>query len=124
MQKVKSKDTSIELTLRKALWDAGVRYRKNYSKLPGKPDIAVTKSKVAVFCDSAFWHGKDYETSVKPQTNAEFWEKKIRRNIERDKEVNEMLAELGWTVVRFWDTDIKKHTDDCVKTVIEAMNRK
>lgn len=117
MQKIRSKDTSIERVLRRALWNAGVRYRKNWNALPGKPDIAITKYKIAVFCDSAFWHGKDYDSSVKPQTNAEFWDKKIRRNIERDKEVNVELSQLGWTVLRFWGSEIVKHTDNCVECV-------
>ena len=121
MQKIRSKDTSIERILRKALWDAGVRYRKNWSALPGKPDIAITKYKIAVFCDSAFWHGRDYDSSIKPKTNAEFWDKKIRRNIERDKEVNTQLSQLGWAVLRFWDKDIIKNTDDCVRIVLDKM---
>ena len=119
MQHVKSKDTSIELKLRKALWHAGIRYRKNWKELPGKPDIAITKYKVAVFCDSGFWHGRDYETKKKPATNAEFWDKKIRRNMERDQEVNRELCSLGWHVIRFWDTDINKDLDGCVRTVKE-----
>lgn len=123
MQKVRSKDTSIELTLRNALWHEGVRYRKNYNKLPGKPDIAITKYRIAVFCDSAFWHGKDYDTMVKPQTNAEFWDKKIRRNIERDLEVNAELDKMGWKVIRFWDKDILKHTDTCVNKVLEEIRK-
>ena len=123
MQHIRAKDTSIELILRKALWNAGVRYRKYCAKLPGKPDIAIAKYRLAIFCDSAFWHGRDYENMVKPKTNAEFWDKKIRRNIERDSEVNHMYQEMGWTVLRFWDTDIKKHTDDCVKIVINAINK-
>lgn len=124
MQHVRSKDTVIELTMRKALWAEGVRYRKNWKGLPGKPDIAITKYKIAVFCDSAFWHGKDYDTAVKPKTNAEFWDKKIRRNIERDKEVTEELTRLGWTVLRFWDNDILKHTEECVSRVLEEIELK
>lgn len=61
MQSIRSKDTSIELALRKALWNQGYRYRKNYKKLPGKPDIALTRYKIAVFCDSEFFHGKDWD---------------------------------------------------------------
>lgn len=123
MKRIRSKDTSIELKLRKALWHAGIRYRKNYSGVPGHPDIAITKHKIAVFCDSSFFHGKDYETRKQPETNAEFWKKKIERNIERDREVNKLLEEMGWTVIRFWDTDINKKIDECVDVVKEAVSK-
>lgn len=124
MQHIRSKDTSIELILRKALWAAGIRYRKNCTSIPGKPDIAIAKYKLAIFCDSAFWHGRNYATSIKPKTNAEFWNKKISRNIARDLEVNQILAQEGWTVLRFWDDDIKKHTDECVRTVTQIISKK
>ena len=117
IRRIRSKDTSIELKLRKALWREGIRYRKNYSQLPGHPDIAITKYKVAVFCDGSFFHGRNYNSMKKPQTNTEFWEKKIKRNMERDREVNSQLAKAGWTVLRFWDTDINKNLCNCVKTV-------
>lgn len=122
MQRIKSKDTSIEVILRKALWKKGYRYRKNYDKLPGSPDIALTKYKIAVFCDSEFFHGKDWhllKTRLKKGSNSQYWIKKIRRNKERDEEVNEDLSFDGWTVIRFWGDDIKKHTDECVR-IIEA----
>ena len=87
-----NRDTSIEITLRKALWQKDYRYRKNYSAFPGKPDIALTKHKIAVFCDSDFFHGKDWHTILRPRllrgAHPEFWEKKILRNMERDKENN------------------------------------
>ena len=121
MKRILSKDTSIELKLRKALWHEGIRYRKNYSKIPGRPDIAITKYKIAIFCDSAFFHGKDYETRKKPETNADFWEKKIKQNMLRDKEVNRQLRALGWTVLRFWDEEINKDLVECVRTVQDAI---
>ena len=117
MQHIRSKDTSIELRLRKALWHEGIRYRKNLKDLPGKPDIVLTKYKVAIFCDSSFWHGRNFETKKPVATNHEYWDAKIRRNMERDKEVNTQLEELGWTVLRFWDEDINKHLDDCVQAI-------
>lgn len=121
MQRIRSKDTSIEVKLRKALWHEGIRYRKNYKSLPGKPDIAITKHQIAVFCDSSFFHGRDYESKKPIGTNYEYWDKKIRRNMERDEEVNHELRALGWTVLRFWDTDINKHIEDCVQAVKEAI---
>lgn len=121
MQRVRSKDTSIEITLRRALWAEGIRYRKNYKGVPGHPDIAITRYRIAVFCDSAFFHGKDYETRKKPATNTEFWDKKIRRNMERDREVETQLRALGWTVLRFWDDEIKHDLPGCVQAVKEAI---
>lgn len=122
MQHIRSKDTKIEVLLRKALWHKGIRYRKNYSKIPGKPDIAITKYKIAVFCDSEFFHGKDWE-ELQPRLlkgdNGEFWVKKIGRNRERDEEINKQLEFMGWTVIRFWGNDIKKCLDECVKVVEE-----
>ena len=124
MRKIHSKDTSIEIQLRKALWHKGYRYRKNYKALPGSPDIVLTKYKIAIFCDSEFFHGKDWEV-LKPRlekgTNSNFWISKISRNRERDDEINKKLLFMGWTVIRFWGDDIKKNTDECVKVVEETI---
>lgn len=124
MQSIRSKDTKIEMILRKALWSSGIRYRKNCSKIPGKPDIAITKYKIAVFCDSEFFHGKDWE-QLKPRLqkgdNGEFWVNKIGKNREHDEQVNKELAFMGWTVIRFWGNDIKKNTDECIKVIEEAI---
>ncbi len=124
MQHIRAKDTVIEVKLRKALWHKGIRYRKNCKDLPGKPDIVLTKYKIAIFCDGEFFHGKDWEV-LKPKLmqsdNSEFWISKISRNRERDDEVNKQLLYLGYTVIRFWGSDIKKHTDECVRVVEETM---
>jgi DNA mismatch endonuclease (patch repair protein) len=124
MQNIKSKDTKIEVKLRKALWQRGYRYRKNYSALPGKPDIVLTKYKIAVFCDSEFFHGKDWEV-LKPRLekgqNSEYWLKKISRNMERDDEVNKRLLYEGWTVIRFWGKDILKNTEECIRVIEETI---
>ncbi len=118
MQAIKSKDTSIEISLRKALWDEGVRYRKNYNKLFGKPDIVITKHRIAIFCDSDYWHGYDWENrSKKIKSNREYWIPKIERNMQRDKEVTERLESEGWTVLRFWEWQIKKHLNECVSSI-------
>lgn len=121
MQHIRSKDTSIEIKLRKALWHEGIRYRKNYKVLPGKPDIAITKYRIAIFCDSSFWHGRDFEKKKPVATNHQYWDAKIRRNMERDNEVNQQLRAAGWTVLRFWDIDINKSLDECINTIIEAV---
>ena len=124
MQNIRNKDTSIEMKLRKALWAKGYRYRKNYKKLPGKPDIAITKYKIAIFCDSEFFHGKDWEI-LKPRlekgNNSEYWVSKITRNQRRDDEVNKELLFQGWTVIRFWGKDILKNVDECVKVIDEMI---
>ena len=124
MQQIRSKDTSIELRLRKALWAKGYRYRKNLRTLPGTPDIVLTKYKIAIFCDSEFFHGKDWEV-LKPQlergNNAQFWIDKITRTRQRDDEANKKLLFLGWTVIRFWGKDILKDVDTCVKVVEETI---
>ena len=124
MSHIKSKDTSIEVKLRKALWSRGYRYRKNYNELPGKPDIAITKYRIAIFCDSEFFHGKDWEVlnpRLQKGDNAEYWIPKIQRNRERDDEINKKLLFLGWTVIRFWGRDIMKKTDECVKVIEETI---
>ena len=124
MKSIKYKDTRIEVILRKALWKKGYRYRKNDVRLPGKPDIVLTKYKIAIFCDSEFFHGKDWEV-LRPQLergkNADFWINKISKNRQRDEEVNKQLQYLGWTVIRFWGKDITKHTDECIQIVEETI---
>lgn len=123
MKNIRSKNTKAEILLRKALWHHGIRYRKNYKKLPGKPDIAITKYKIAVFVDGDFWHARGHEE--KPgeqiQTNVSFWSKKLKRNIERDKEVNQALLEIGWLVLRYWDSDVKKDCNACVEDIMQYL---
>ena len=124
MSRIRSKDTSIEVILRRALWNRGIRYRKNYKLLPGTPDIAITKHRIAIFCDSEFFHGKDWEKlklRIQNGSNSSYWIKKISSNRERDDVVNKALKHREWTVLRFWGQDIKKHTEECVKVVEEAI---
>ncbi|MFR2451700.1 MAG: very short patch repair endonuclease, partial [Clostridia bacterium] len=98
----------------------GVRYRKNYGKVTGTPDIAITKCKIAIFVDGDFWHAKDFEELKRRiQTNRSYWLKKFKRNRERDMEVNEALTEDGWIVLRYWESDIKKDLDKCVEDILE-----
>lgn len=124
MKHIRSKDTKIEIILRKALWHEGIRYRKNYDKLPGKPDIAITKYKIAVFCDGEFFHGKDWnqlQVKLKSSNNSEYWLKKIQRNINHDYEVEQEIRAQGWIVLRFWGKDIKRDVSMCVKSIKEAI---
>lgn len=124
MQHIRSNDTKIEVLLRKALWNRGYRYRKNYRDLPGKPDIALTKYKIAIFCDGEFFHGKDWDVlrpKLEKSNNSEYWISKISKNRKRDDEVNKKLLFMGWTVIRFWGRDIKNNTDECIKVIDEAV---
>ena len=124
MQRVKSKDSEIEKILRNVLWNKGYRYRKNVKDVFGHPDIVFKSKKVAIFCDSEFWHGYDWERKKNEiKTRQDFWIPKIERNMQRDKEVNMKLSEEGWTVLRFWGTEIKKQTENCVKEIEKCIKR-
>ena len=123
-RKIKSKNTSIELTLRKELWKRGFRYRINDKSVFGKPDIVFRKQKIAIFCDSEFWHGKKYLSGENFKTNSDFWESKIKRNIKRDNEVNDRLKGEGWAVIRFWGKEIKENSDKCINKVINFLKEK
>jgi len=123
MQAIKNKNTKIEELLAKALWAKGHRYRRNNKTVFGKPDFTFRKYKIAIFCDSEYFHGKNWETAKhRIKTNTEFWQKKIEGNIERDKKVNETLLKNNWKVIRFWGQEIRKNIDLCVdeiETLIE-----
>jgi len=122
MSHIKSKDTSIETLLRKALWREGIRYRKNYKKLPGKPDIAITKYKIAIFCDGEFWHGKAWnEKKENFKTNRDYWVNKIERNINRDNKADNELEKMGWIIFRYWGKEIEKHLTECVSEIKETI---
>ena len=125
MRRVKNKDSDIELLLRKELWQRGIRYRKNVRKIYGNPDIVFIGLKIAVFCDSEFWHGYNWEERKKDfKSNRDFWIPKIERNIERDKEVNEKLKADGWIVIRFWGKEIKKETKKCADIIENALKER
>ena len=123
MRAIRSKDTTIELALRKALWQRGIRYRKNYKGLIGKPDIVITKYRIAVFCDSDFWHGYDWENrKSRIKSNQNYWIPKIERNMKRDREVTAALVEQSWIVLRFWEHTIRKELEECVNDIQEAVD--
>ena len=123
MAHIKSTNTKPERLLRLALWHRGIRYRKNWRKLPGSPDIAITKYKIAVFVDGDFWHARGHEQAPGEQvaTNKDFWKKKLARNVERDKEVNDQLTQDGWLVLRFWESDIKKNIDGVIAEIMKYL---
>jgi DNA mismatch endonuclease Vsr len=123
MQAVKSKGSKIETILTKELWSLGLRYRKNDKTVFGKPDITMKRYKIAIFVDSEFWHGKDWEIQKYDlKSNQDFWFKKIERNINRDKEVNEHLLKDGWKVLRFWGKDIMKNLGNCIVIITQTIN--
>jgi len=123
MQQVKSKDSKIEILLRKELWSRGIRYRKNVNRIYGKPDIVFIGKKIAVFCDSEFWHGYNWAERKKDfKSRQEFWIPKIERNMERDAEVTARLESEGWTVIRFWGREIQKNTVECADKIEIALN--
>ena len=125
MQQVKNKDSKIEVLLRKELWSRGIRYRKNVNRIYGKPDIVFIGKKIAVFCDSEFWHGYNWEERKKDfKSHQEFWIPKIERNMERDAEVTAKLESEGWTVIRFWGNEIKKNTAQCADIIEKAVHSK
>jgi DNA mismatch endonuclease (patch repair protein) len=126
MSKIKSTGGKTETKLAKALWHNGIRYFRNYKKLPGKPDIAIKKYKIAIFVDGEFWHGFDWENEKKKRlhNNREFWITKIEKNMQRDIEVNASLKKLGWTVLRFWEKhELQRNFDECVSLMLQAIDK-
>lgn len=124
MKAIKNKDTKCEVLLAKSLWQRGHRYRKNDKTVFGKPDLTFKKYKLAIFVDSEFFHGKNWEASkYRIKSNREFWWPKIERNIQRDQEVNQFLLEEGWIVLRFWSSDIKNKLSECVKTIEDIIQK-
>jgi DNA mismatch endonuclease (patch repair protein) len=119
-----SKDTLHEMLLRKTLWNAGFRYRKNVSSLPGKPDLVFLRQKVVVFCDGDFWHGRDWKelrVKLRGGHNAEYWISKVEGNRKRDLVNKARLESAGWAVLRFWETDIKASPSSIVETIRVAL---
>lgn len=121
MSRNRGKDTKPEIMLRKALWHKGIRYRKNYRGLPGTPDIVLTHQKIAIFVDGDFWHARGHQDSPGSQvrSNKEYWTRHLSRNVEHDREVNDELTQEGWLVLRFWESDIKKDIDACLRQIEE-----
>ena len=124
MQAVKSKNSKIEVLLRQELWKRGLKYRKNVKTVFGHPDIAFIGKKIAVFCDSEFWHGFDWDKRKSDiKSNQAFWISKIERNMARDEEVNEYLTSHGWIVLRFWGKQIQKDAEGCADIIEKEVSR-
>lgn len=117
MSRIRNKETKIEIQFRKELWKAGLRYRKNASGYLGKPDVLLKKYKTVIFVDSCFWHGCKRHGTM-PKTRKKYWEAKIKRNKERDKEVSKYYKKLGWKVIRIWEHELKKDPHKIIDSVI------
>ncbi|MBN1820049.1 MAG: very short patch repair endonuclease [Prolixibacteraceae bacterium] len=122
MKKIRSRDTGPEIALRKLLWNAGIRYRKNVKKLPGSPDLVIRKYRIAIFIDGEFWHGHNWKNKKgKIKSNKEYWVPKIEKNIVRDSEANEKLQYLGYKVIRFWQHEIDQNPAMCYLKVMQEI---
>lgn len=124
MSQVHLKGGKAEAELAKILWHKGYRYRLNYKKLPGSPDIAITKDKIAIFVDGEFWHGQDWENrKSRLKANRDYWIKKIEENISRDKRNDKLLEDMGWIPIHFWEKEILKDIDTCLCTISEKTGK-
>lgn len=122
MSKVKLKGGKAETLLAKTLWHQGYRYRKNYKRMPGSPDIAILKHRIAVFVDGEFWHGKDWENrKASLKRNREYWIEKIEENMARDLRNDQLLTQAGWTPIHFWEKEVMKNLPVCVSKIEEAI---
>ena len=125
MANVHMKESKAETALAKELWKRGLRYRKNYRKLPGSPDIAILKYRIAVFVDGEFWHGKDWDKKKNQlETNREYWKEKIEENIARDKRNDSLLIEIGWMPIHFWEKEVNKSLQACVDSIMGVIENK
>ncbi len=124
MGKIRGKNTKPEMAFRKALYAQGYRYRIDYRKLTGKPDIVLKKYRTVIFIDGEYWHGFNWEErKPKIKTNREFWIAKIERNMQRDAEVNRTLEDLGYKIFRFWENEIRKELERCLSEVVSYIER-
>ena len=122
MSRIRAKDTQPELLLRRALWSRGLRgYRLSVKNLPGRPDVAWKRHRVAVFVDGAFWHG--HPSAFQRGKSGKYWDRKIQRNMERDKQADAALEALGWSVLRFWDFEIRADVDACAAAIEAELRR-
>ena len=122
MAKVKLKNGTAEQLLAKRLWHLGYRYRKNDKRLPGSPDIAITKYQIAIFVDGEFWHGKDWESrKERLKRNRTYWIEKIEENIARDERVDQELRAQGWIPLHFWEKDVLKDIDLCLDEILSCL---
>lgn len=122
MKALSHKKSKVESVLAKALWHKGYHYRLNYKQLPGTPDIALTKYRIAIFVDGEFWHGKDFDKNKeKLKNNKAYWIEKIEENIQRDIRNDHLLRQMDWTPLHFWSKDVEKYIEYCIEEVEMAV---
>ena len=122
MKALSHKKSKVESILAKSLWRKGYRYRLNYKDLPGTPDIALTKYKIAIFVDGEFWHGKDFEkTKEKLKNNKDYWIEKIEENIQRDIRNDNLLRQMEWIPLHFWSREVVQYTELCIEEILETI---
>jgi len=125
MSKIRSKDTAIEVKVRKYLFSRGFRYRKNVKNLPGKPDIVLPKYKTVIFVHGCFWHRHEgCKDATTPKTRTDFWEEKFRKNVENDQLHTKQLVELGWNVITLWECEIEKNFEITMDSLIKQIKLK
>ena len=112
MAAIRSNGTRPEILVRHYLWRQGFRYRVNLGRLPGHPDIVLRKYRTCIFVNGCFWHGHDCGAFRLPKTRVDFWRSKIERNKQRDKEVQQRLATMGWHCITVWECQLKKPMRD------------
>ncbi|MDR2727836.1 MAG: very short patch repair endonuclease [Chitinispirillales bacterium] len=124
MSHIKSKNTSIELLVRKKLYAQGYRFRVNYKPLPGKPDIVFTKKKTVIFVHGCFWHGHEAgcRYSHTSQSRKKYWEQKISMTKKRDNEHTRFLIENGWKIITIWECEIKQRFDETISNITNIIN--
>lgn len=121
MQAVKSKDTELERTVMHELWNKGIRFRRNVKDLRGKPDLAIKKYKIVIFLDSCFWHGCELHYRA-PETNKEFWQRKIEKNRERDMKTTEYYRSRNWHILRIWEHETKQDFERTIEKLVGFVN--
>ncbi|RSD27618.1 very short patch repair endonuclease [Mesobacillus subterraneus] len=115
--------SKLEYEIAKELWRRGVRFRRNVKNLKGKPDIAIKKYKIAIFIDSCFWHACPKHGNM-PKSNLDYWEKKLERNVNRDREITDFYLENGWNVKRVWEHEVKENFDKVIEDIISFIQEK
>lgn len=123
MQNIRSKGTTPEKIVIRELKKHRVYFAAHATSIIGKPDIVFRKKRIAVFIDSDFWHGHP-RRFIKPKSNIKYWREKITRNKERDKKVNKELRKNGWTILRFWEYDIKNNPQKVINKILETLRQK
>ncbi|MDB7989775.1 very short patch repair endonuclease [Faecalicoccus pleomorphus] len=123
MSHIKSKNTSLEILVRKRLFHDGFRYRINVSTLPGKPDIVLPKYHTVIFINGCFWHRHNCKLATMPKTHTDFWKRKFEQNVKNDLANHKKLRNLGWHVIILWECEIKEDFEQLIKMTENEMKQ-